>query len=81
MYLFNYHETKNLSIFPIHKHLPLLNASTALKKVTKSPVARRNSSGWKSIDLMGPSWNLKSCKSFPAVRSHTCTHWYKNCEL
>jgi len=38
-----------------------------------SPVARRNSRGWKSMDLICPSWNLKSCKSFPAVRSHTCS--------
>lgn len=36
------------------------------------PVAKRNSRGWKSMDRMCPSWNLNSCKSFPAVKSHIC---------
>lgn len=25
------------------------------------------------MELRCPSWNLKSCNSFPTVRSHTCT--------
>ena len=37
------------------------------------PVASKNSWGWKSIHRICPLWNLKSCRSFPAVRSHTFT--------
>ena len=36
------------------------------------PVARRNSWGWKSMHWIWPSWYLKSCNSFPAVKSHSC---------
>ena len=54
----------------------ICNWDKMLKKIKiKSdavPVARRNSRGWKSRDRMWPWWNLKSCKSFPAVRSQTC---------
>lgn len=36
------------------------------------PVANKNSWGWKSMHWICPSWLLKSCNSFPAVRSHSC---------
>lgn len=40
------------------------------KKASNIPVARRNSWGWKSMHRICPLWNLNSCKSFPAVKSH-----------
>lgn len=41
------------------------------------PVASKNSLGWKSMHWIWPSWLLNSCKSFPAVRSHSCHSSYK----
>ncbi len=51
-----------------------LSIATQMLRVLKqsSPVARRNSWGWKSRHCTWLSWYLKSCISFPAVRSHSC---------
>jgi hypothetical protein len=51
-----------------------LSIVTQMLRVLKqsSPVARRNSWGWKSRHCTWLSWYLKSCISFPAVRSHSC---------
>ena len=49
-------------------------AEAILIEGNNQPVASRNSWGWKSKHWIWPSWYLKSCNSFPAVKSHTC--WY-----
>jgi hypothetical protein len=55
-----------------------LSIVTQMLRVLKqsSPVARRNSWGWKSRHCTWLSWYLKSCISFPAVRSHSCHTWH-----